>query len=308
VERKEGRTSERVQVLRLPFNKRATDKAHLTEVARKTNKVVGCAWGIGERKWRGDFRRRMMMFESMVESVSMYRAEIWGWKEQEEVERVQQKYLGWLLGVDRETPGYIVEKEQAASESRKEGGKVWRQNGWKGRVEPIDRMLGGKEKEQGVGERELLPEERVCQWRSGKIESERNKDTNKQERKRESKNQGTTGSIRGVRQRKFWRISGKWVQEREKWWRDSDVGTRREKTGIGRKERTKGAECATRRVRMDATKWEKGTGRNTERRRKGDRTDERDMEQEGQNRKRKRWEIERKMFFYLFFWNCYFYV
>jgi hypothetical protein len=28
---------------------------------------------------------------------------------------------------------------------------------------------------------------------------------------------------------------------------------------------------------------------------------ERDMEQEGQNRKRKRWEIERKMFFYLFF-------
>jgi hypothetical protein len=85
---------------------------------------VGCAWGIGERKWRGDFRRRMMMFESMVESVSVYRAEIWGWKEQKEVERVQQKYLGWLLCVDRETPGYIVEKEQAASENRKECGKV----------------------------------------------------------------------------------------------------------------------------------------------------------------------------------------
>jgi hypothetical protein len=36
--------------------------------------------GIGERKWGGDFSRRMMMFESRVE--------IWGWKEQEEVERV----------------------------------------------------------------------------------------------------------------------------------------------------------------------------------------------------------------------------
>jgi hypothetical protein len=40
----------------------------------------------------------MMMFESMVE--------IWGWKEQEEV--LQENYL---LGVDRETPGYIVRKE-----------------------------------------------------------------------------------------------------------------------------------------------------------------------------------------------------
>jgi hypothetical protein len=51
--------------------------------------VVGCVWGIGERKWVGEFGRRMMMFESVL----MYGAEIWGWKEQEDVERVQEKYL-----------------------------------------------------------------------------------------------------------------------------------------------------------------------------------------------------------------------
>jgi hypothetical protein len=34
-------------------------------------KVVGCAWGIGERKRRGDFRRRMMMLESIIESILM---------------------------------------------------------------------------------------------------------------------------------------------------------------------------------------------------------------------------------------------
>jgi hypothetical protein len=51
---------------------------------------VGCFWGIGERNWGGDFRRRMMMFESMIESVLMYGAEIWGWKEQEEVEKIQK--------------------------------------------------------------------------------------------------------------------------------------------------------------------------------------------------------------------------
>jgi hypothetical protein len=71
------------------FNERATDKAQVREVVRKANKVVGCVWGIGERKWVGEFGRRMMMFESVL----MYGAEIWGWKEQKDVERVQEKYL-----------------------------------------------------------------------------------------------------------------------------------------------------------------------------------------------------------------------
>jgi hypothetical protein len=32
----------------------------------------------------------MMMFESMVESILMYEAEIWGWKEQEKVETARK--------------------------------------------------------------------------------------------------------------------------------------------------------------------------------------------------------------------------
>jgi hypothetical protein len=34
------------------FNERATDNAQVREVVRKAIKVVGCVWGIGERKWR----------------------------------------------------------------------------------------------------------------------------------------------------------------------------------------------------------------------------------------------------------------
>jgi hypothetical protein len=44
---------------------------------------VGCVSGTGEKKWGGDFRRKMMMFEDMTEIILMYGAEIWGWKEQE---------------------------------------------------------------------------------------------------------------------------------------------------------------------------------------------------------------------------------
>jgi hypothetical protein len=56
------------------------DKADIREIVKKANKVVGCVWGIGERKWGGDFRRRLMMFESMIENTGQksgdgYRAE-----------------------------------------------------------------------------------------------------------------------------------------------------------------------------------------------------------------------------------------
>jgi hypothetical protein len=65
---------------------------------------VGCVWGIGERKWEGDFRRRMM-FESVSESV-------WGKNLGREGTRrgrkVQEKFLRGVPGDDRETPGCIV--------------------------------------------------------------------------------------------------------------------------------------------------------------------------------------------------------
>jgi hypothetical protein len=81
----QGRKIERVNEFRFlgnTFNERSTVRA---------KKVVGCVWGIGESKWGGAFKRRMMMFESLIESISKYGAEIWEWKEQEEVEKVQEE-------------------------------------------------------------------------------------------------------------------------------------------------------------------------------------------------------------------------
>jgi hypothetical protein len=88
--RKKKREESEFKYLGYSFNERAMDKAYVTEVVRKANKVVGCVWGIGERKWGGEFWKRMMMFESMEESVLMYGIEIWGWKEQEEMEECKK--------------------------------------------------------------------------------------------------------------------------------------------------------------------------------------------------------------------------
>jgi hypothetical protein len=115
------------------FNERATDNAHIREIVRKVNKVVLRNRG---KKWGGAFRRRMMMFKIMIESILMYRAEIWGWKEQEKVESVQEKYLRGVLGVDRETPGYIEGEGFKRNRVRVKSGK---------RVEKYEDKMNGRE-------------------------------------------------------------------------------------------------------------------------------------------------------------------
>jgi hypothetical protein len=51
---------------------------------------------------------------------------------------------------------------------------------------------------------------------------------------------------------------GREGQKEEKWWRDLDVGTRREKTDIGRKKRKEGADCARRSEMRERERKERG--------------------------------------------------
>jgi hypothetical protein len=121
---------------------------------------------MGEKRG-GDFRRKMMMFESMIESM-MYGAEICGWKEQEKVERVQEKYLRGVLGVDRETPGCIDREGCKRNRLTVKAGK---------RAAKFEDKMDGREecriltecwrekKKHREGEREILPEKRVKKWK-----------------------------------------------------------------------------------------------------------------------------------------------
>jgi hypothetical protein len=66
------------------------------ELGKKGNRTSKRVQILGlhtQRKSGGDFKRKIMMFKSMVESILMYGAKIWRWMKQEEEERVQEKYL-----------------------------------------------------------------------------------------------------------------------------------------------------------------------------------------------------------------------
>lgn len=51
--------------------------------------------------------------------------EIWGWKEREGLEKLQERFLKWILGVERSTPGYMVRKE-LQREKLKGRSEAWR--------------------------------------------------------------------------------------------------------------------------------------------------------------------------------------
>lgn len=80
-------------------------------------------WSFGERKFGGDIRWRLKLFDSLVKSILMFGVEIWGYKEWKEVESLQKRYIRWILELSRNTPGYIVRDEVNKGKVRIETGK-----------------------------------------------------------------------------------------------------------------------------------------------------------------------------------------
>jgi hypothetical protein len=94
----------------------------------------------------------------------MYGAEIWGWKEQEEVEKVQEKYLRGVLGVAESEAG----KRAARFEDKMDGREECRIPTEYWREKKKTRRRRREREREGEREKEILPEKQVCQRRSGK--------------------------------------------------------------------------------------------------------------------------------------------
>ncbi|KYN11478.1 hypothetical protein ALC57_16367 [Trachymyrmex cornetzi] len=70
-----------------------------------------------------DWKRRVWLFDKLIWAMVSYGVEIWGWKERETVESLQERYLRWVLGVERRTPGYLVREELQREKLRAKAGK-----------------------------------------------------------------------------------------------------------------------------------------------------------------------------------------
>jgi len=59
--------------------KRGGGDRQIRELKKEGNIVMRSIWGLGERLFKDDFRRRMMLFRYLVMNVIMFGTEIWRW-------------------------------------------------------------------------------------------------------------------------------------------------------------------------------------------------------------------------------------
>ncbi|XP_033315402.1 uncharacterized protein LOC117213817 [Bombus bifarius] len=68
-------------------------------------------WSVGERIFKQDYKRRMKMFGALVKNVALFGVEVWGWNMEERLDRIQRRYVKWILGLDMTTSNYILLEE-----------------------------------------------------------------------------------------------------------------------------------------------------------------------------------------------------
>jgi len=90
----------------------------IRERMRRAMIAMKRTWSIGERIFKEDYRRRIMMFESLVGSVALFGAEIWGWTNENRLDKIKRKYVKWILNLDARTPNYILIEETKMKELR----------------------------------------------------------------------------------------------------------------------------------------------------------------------------------------------
>jgi len=93
------------------FQKNSGQETQIRDRIKRAATVLGQVWGIGKRRYESDWGRRLWLFDRLVWTVLEYGVEVWGWKEREGMEKIEERYLRWMLDVDRRTPGYLVREE-----------------------------------------------------------------------------------------------------------------------------------------------------------------------------------------------------
>lgn len=109
-----GREIEEVKALKylgFALKRNNGNEEHIKAQIGKAKRAMGKVWSLGEKIFRNSWEKRMKLFEVMVRSIVFYGVEIWGWREYKDIEALQERYIRWILRLDRQTPGYLIRRE-----------------------------------------------------------------------------------------------------------------------------------------------------------------------------------------------------
>jgi len=112
------------------FQRNGGQEGQVRDRVKRGMAAMGQVWGIGKRKFGGDWGKRLWLFDSLVWPIMGYGVEIWGWRERSQMEGVQERYIRWVLGVGWRVPGYMV-REEVHTHTHK--GRSWAQGRGGGR-------------------------------------------------------------------------------------------------------------------------------------------------------------------------------
>lgn len=100
---------------------------HINEKLRRAMVAMKMTWSIEERIFKDDYLRNM--FGALVESIVLYGAEVWGWRYDEEIDKVKRKYVKWILDKIELYFSRGNENERVESRSNEKGSTKKRHGG-----------------------------------------------------------------------------------------------------------------------------------------------------------------------------------
>lgn len=110
----EGQSYEEVEsfvYLGIELQRNGQYTRHLKRNARKANRRATEVWSLAERLFPNNFRIRRQMFEALVKPIMLYGAEVTGYIQCEEYEKIQRRYYKWSLGLPANTRNEVLVRE-----------------------------------------------------------------------------------------------------------------------------------------------------------------------------------------------------
>ncbi|XP_033175213.1 uncharacterized protein LOC112212310 [Bombus impatiens] len=93
------------------LQKNGSDEKHIQDRKKRATIAMKKTWSVGERIFKQDYKTRVKMFGALVGSVALFGSEVWAWNMEERLDRIERRYVKWILDLDMTKPNYILIEE-----------------------------------------------------------------------------------------------------------------------------------------------------------------------------------------------------